>query len=312
MPASYRGLSVLNPDSNGNYWTSFTPGDFPQDLVDITNTPTTLDLGFSTNMGTDSYNGPAGPVGSEDRTVLRDEYLPLTDIDSNALGLLGGALEAAFDFFASPGGVHGNHVRFELQGLNPAATYDLTFYGSHIFSFDTATTYSVFTDNTYTTLVASVDLDVQEPEAPNIHNRDRVAKLSGLSPQTSDILYVDFIGKTGNFGYLNALQIDIHEPEGLGGDYNGDGEVDAADYTVYRNNVGGSASAFAVGSRNPVLTGPVGGEDYSFWKSQFGQPGGGSTAGGTVTTVPEPATWALLLSASLMLVVGRGRKASVR
>lgn len=312
-PASYRGLSVLNPDSNGNYWTSFTPGDFPMDLVDTTNTPTTIDLGFSTNIGTDSYNGPAGPTGpGEDKNDLRDFDLPAVDIDAVALGPLGGALEAAFDFFVSPGGADPNTVRFELQGLNPASTYDLTFYGSHIFSIDATTVYSVYTDNTYTEVVDSVSLDVQELDAPNLANRDRVATISGLSPQTDNILFVEFVGSSGNFGYLNALQIDITSPPAVPGDYNGNGVVDAADYTVWRDNLGGSDAAFAADTRNPSLSGAIVVDDYAFWVEQFGASGGASLAPGASGSVPEPATLGLAFVAGALTIACRRRTPVVR
>src|SRR4051812_15030837 len=57
---SFRGLSVQNPDMNGNYWNSFRTGLFYQNLIDIHNVPTTIDFGFSTPVATDSYNGPSG------------------------------------------------------------------------------------------------------------------------------------------------------------------------------------------------------------------------------------------------------------
>src|SRR5687768_14833948 len=57
---SFRGLSVNNPDTNGNYWNSLQPGNLVENLVDIGNGATTIDLGWDTPVGTDSYNGPAG------------------------------------------------------------------------------------------------------------------------------------------------------------------------------------------------------------------------------------------------------------
>ncbi|MEM9187198.1 MAG: hypothetical protein AAGB00_11955, partial [Planctomycetota bacterium] len=53
------------------------------------------------------------------------------------------------------------------------------------------------------------------------------------------------------------------------GDYNGDGFVNAADYTVFRDNLGGSADVLAAGSRDSSLTGVVGAADYLFWRSSF-------------------------------------------
>jgi hypothetical protein len=100
--------------------------------------------------------------------------------------------------------------------LDPTKRYNLTFFGSHKFSTDDATVYSVFTDNTYTTLVGSASLNVQQPGSPNLHNRDQVATISNLSPQASDILYVQFVGSAGGLGYLNDLQISvIPEPSAI-------------------------------------------------------------------------------------------------
>ncbi len=208
---SFRGVSVPAPDQNGNYWNSLFPGLFYTDLVDITNTATTIDFGFSTPVGTDSFNGPAGPTSFPDPTPAE---IALTDIDEAALGLLG-VKTAAIDFAASPGGVD-NRTRFEIQALDPTKTYNLTFFGSHKLSDADTTTYSVYTDNMYTTLVDSASLNVQTPGSPWLHNRDTVATLSNLAPQASNILYVEFVGTNNNLGYLNSLQITaVPEPASL-------------------------------------------------------------------------------------------------
>lgn len=201
---SYRGISVLNPDLNGNHWNSVWSGAYYADMVDIDGNVTNIDLGFSSAGGTDSYNGPAGAVS--DATYLTDVWN--TDIDSAALGNLGGALEGAFDYYTNS--------TIEIQGLDPTKTYNLSFFGSHKFSTDDATVYSIYTDDSYTTLVDSVTLEHQTPGSPWLHNRDTVATLSNLSPQTNDILYVKFEGAGGNSGYLNALQIEeVPEPASL-------------------------------------------------------------------------------------------------
>ena len=60
----------------------------------------------------------------------------------------------------------------------------------------------------------------------------------------------------------------------LSGDFNNDGVVNAADYTVWRNGLGSIYTP----------------EQYDEWKANFGatQPGGGSAAS---ASVPEPAAW---------------------
>ena len=277
---SFRGRSVVNPDTNGNYWNSLRPGVPGLNLIDIDNHATTIDLYFDTPVATDSFNGPAG-VTSDPPTP---DEIAATDIDAVALGNLGGALEGAFDFAASPGGAD-NRTRFQIQELDPATKYTLTFFGSHKFSDDAVTVYSVYSDNTYSTLVDSASLEVMTPGPPNAeHNRDKVATISNLSPQTSDILYVQFVGSTGNLGYLNDMQIEAITAE-LTGDYNANGTVDAADYVLWRD--------------NPATHGgdPAG---YITWRENFGKTllGGGLASG---SAVPEPASFLLTLAAVIGL-----------
>ena len=292
---SYRGLSVLNPDSNGNYWNSLQPGIFVEDLVDLNNSGTTIDVGWDTPVATDSYNGPAGPTGPEDnKEALRQNDLPFTDVDAAALGNLGGALDGVFDFAAGYDGISHFTVRFQIQGLNPAATYDLTFFGSHIFSNDTTTVYSVYTDDTYTSVVDSASLAVQDAVMPWLHNRDQVATIEGLSPQTDNILYVEFVGENSFGGYLNALQIVATAAPGVSGDYNADGKVDAADYVVWRKNEGTTNLL-----PNDPDGGTIGQNQYNTWRANFGMINGAGTGGGAA--VPEPATIVVALAAAIGL-----------
>lgn len=199
--SSFRGVSVPAPDVNGHYWNSLTPGPFYPNLVDINNAATTIGLGYDTPVGTDSYNGPAGPTSIPPTPA----ELAATDIDAAALGNLG-VLEAAFDFAASPGG-RDNNTRFQIQGLDPSKKYTLTLFGSHKFSTDSTTVYTVFSDNTYTTSVGAASLAVQDSAMPWLHNRDKVATIANLSPQAGNTLYVQFVGNTGDLGYLNSFQL---------------------------------------------------------------------------------------------------------
>jgi len=74
--------------------------------------------------------------------------------------------------------------------------------------------------------------------------------------------------------------------DGLPGDYNRDGTVNAADFTVWRNRLG---------SNDPVAGGNEDGvvnvEDYDLWKANFGL----SWGGGSVAIVPKSSTAGILL-----------------
>lgn len=75
------------------------------------------------------------------------------------------------------------------------------------------------------------------------------------------------------------------------GDYNANGAVDAADYTIWRDTVGQSGAGLAADGNHD---GTVNSADYIVWKSNFGSTiAGAGTAGSTL--VPEPATAALLV-----------------
>jgi hypothetical protein len=279
---SFRGLSVNNPDTNGNYWNSLQPGLFYENLIDIDNVATTIDLGFDTPVATDSYNGPAGPT---DESSLEFD-VQLTQIDAAALGNLGGSFEGVFDYAAGYNGVEHFPVRFQVQGLNPASAYNLTFFGSHKFSEDSTTVYTVYTDDTYTTPVATTSLLIQDPFFT--HNMDRLATITGVSPQTDNILYVEFVGETGKGGYLNAMQIEaIAGP--LMGDYDDNGVVNGADLDVWEGEFGDTGATLGADGDSD---GDVDGEDFLIWQRNVGV----MAAAASAAAIPEPAATTLVLA----------------
>lgn len=81
------------------------------------------------------------------------------------------------------------------------------------------------------------------------------------------------------------------------GDYNGDGVVNLADYTVWRDNLGGPGPL-----ANDLIGGTVGIAQYETWKAHFGTPNSGSLAN---TAIPEP-------SAALLVLLGFGFVVSIR
>jgi hypothetical protein len=87
----------------------------------------------------------------------------------------------------------------------------------------------------------------------------------------------------------------------LPGDYNHNGIVDAADYTVWRNNLGQTDLAFYTGGDGNG-DGHVTAADYDVWKSRFGDTPMSAGAGGQQSAVPEAGT--SLLSWCGLLISG--------
>jgi beta-glucanase (GH16 family) len=109
----------------------------------------------------------------------------------------------------------------------------------------------------------------------------------------------DFGNPDGSTIFPQTMDVDyvrVWVPQtGVQGDYNGDGTVDAGDYTVWRDSNGQNGIGLpADGSGN----GTVGTEDYEIWKANFsGEPPG---EGASSQSVPEPGA-ALPISLGLML-----------
>jgi endoglucanase len=80
------------------------------------------------------------------------------------------------------------------------------------------------------------------------------------------------------------------------GDFNGDGLVNLADYTVWRDALGSNSDL----AGNGVADGVVDAADYALWKSHFGDSA--ADAIGAATQVPEPREAAMLLVGAVVLL----------
>jgi hypothetical protein len=80
----------------------------------------------------------------------------------------------------------------------------------------------------------------------------------------------------------------------LAGDYNADGVVDAVDYTVWRNNVGGTLAG------ETASFGVVDAADYAEWKNNYGATV--ALGSGGLASVPEPQALAAVLVGAVLIV----------
>jgi hypothetical protein len=90
------------------------------------------------------------------------------------------------------------------------------------------------------------------------------------------------------FAWVDFLNPLAPPPTALPGDYNGDGSVDAADYVVWRKNIGSQ-------------------EGYDTWRTNFGRTAGAASGALADAAVPEPASLALCGILLSLLAMRRGR-----
>ena len=99
--------------------------------------------------------------------------------------------------------------------------------------------------------------------------------------------------KTTDSGFSEVIRVGsftVEEFVPVPGDYNGNLVVDAADYTVWRDNLGGPAESLL--NRDTENSGDINSSDYDFWKEHFGDGGGGGAV--LLQAVPEPTTIVLV------------------
>jgi len=97
--------------------------------------------------------------------------------------------------------------------------------------------------------------------------------------------------------YANNPQAAAAPP---GGDFNGDGRIDSADYSVWKTTFGSTTQLAADANGNGI----VDAADYTIWRDHLVPAG--SAAFGQVANVPEPSTMALLGSLVVLFVLLKG------
>ena len=114
------------------------------------------------------------------------------------------------------------------------------------------------------------------------------------------------IGTALTYAIFDNFQLSVEPaPEGVEGDYNNDGVVDAADYVTWRRG-GPLANEVA----DPGTVSPA---DYDAWRARFGNTSGSGSGTGSLTRVPEPSAITLLAVgiAALSFIGSRRRVTSV-
>jgi T5SS/PEP-CTERM-associated repeat protein/autotransporter-associated beta strand protein len=113
-------------------------------------------------------------------------------------------------------------------------------------------------------------------------------------------------GLAWNVVYSNFAVILQVNASIIAGDYNGDGIVDAADYTVWRDTLGSTTDLRANGDNTGASAGKIDQADYTFWKTNFGAHAGSGSGGSSNAAVAEPTTLLLLIVGAVGVSI-RGR-----
>jgi predicted nucleic acid-binding protein len=132
---------------------------------------------------------------------------------------------------------------------------------------------------------------------------------AAIDPLTGDFLF----STTGAYGAGDHIFVvsPTGATSGVSGDYNQNGIVDAADYTVWRDHMGQTASSYTLPNEGDSV-GIVNQADFAFWKLHFGDHAGSGSGASANTAIPEPTTLGMLLLGFLTMSRRRNLRPSGR
>ncbi len=268
-------------------------GEFQQAWKISFDTTTTTDWYWFGGAGAALYSGPEYPAAG----VFEGGNNPANwvyNVDVRATGALGDVAGAAEFTFYDPDyeAIYGVDANADGDLLDGANTWKSSFP-----ILDNDGNPGGFTSNSFRLNSGSSPTTEVTGDIPRFDN--------------TGTWIIGFFGGGGEYQFgVNSLTIDnivieYSELPAVSGDYNSDGVVDAADYTVWRDNLGQVVTLPNEGEG--VTPGEVTSEDYDFWVANYG-----SVAGQLVNAaiVPEPVGVSLtLIAACAALDAGRRRRA---
>jgi GH35 family endo-1,4-beta-xylanase len=105
-----------------------------------------------------------------------------------------------------------------------------------------------------------------------------------------------------------VTQYELGDPLALAGDFNGDGKVDAADYSVWRNHLNSTYDLHGNGNEEGGSAGRVDQADYQLWRANFGRTSGTGTGSVAGSALPEPGALSLVAWLFLLLSLRKSRR----
>jgi hypothetical protein len=110
-------------------------------------------------------------------------------------------------------------------------------------------------------------------------------------------------GELGQFISANMEAANLEAPARTHGDFNNDGQVDAADFTLYRDNHGREDDDIADADED----GMIDEADVEVWRTYYGVPFAHNSLAAS-SAVPEPASVLLAMGAGLALVIAERKR----
>ena len=232
--------------------------------VDFTNSTGSLQVGFAADTGqaygVQGANGTYGWVNSSTQAATANtagtyNRTSPTTAPFDQIGTRTGIMlptNRRWEY-ALPNGVYDVHV-VAADSTNPAMVNNLTVEGFQLH------------DNDYSTDFTLKDNGFDEYYARVTVADGRLTLAAGPGSVIPRLAYIE---------------INSFTPPALAGDFNGNGEVDAADYTVWRDSLGANVATPYMGADGNG-NGVIDQADYDVWLANFGttlpSPGGGAGA----------------------------------
>ncbi|NDF17769.1 MAG: DUF5011 domain-containing protein [Verrucomicrobia bacterium] len=96
--------------------------------------------------------------------------------------------------------------------LKLTGKFNLRFFGSHKFDNSTNSTYQIYSDSGFTTLLGSANLAHRNATSPWLHNTNQITTITNISPNTNGAIYLRLTGSGTDGGFLNAMSIEEIAP----------------------------------------------------------------------------------------------------
>ena len=178
---------TASPDTNGNQWNSFAPGQFfrLRDTAGVTSagaTPVGIGFGATTPVG----QGPATGEGlaSPDPALLGDLAVQTATED--------------FVFRSDDGVGPPESLRFEFSNLDQSLVYTVRVFARRVAGNVRETGYT-----------ATGGSGAQSDSVLTSNNTQDIAVIGGITPTAAGVIALDAIALQGGFAYINSIELSV-------------------------------------------------------------------------------------------------------